>query len=73
VNAYEQGLVRATPIVNGPFDPYAGDDDPEAAELASAFTRLIVQVCSIDFFIFVVEQPPILTAELILASIHRCR
>ena len=40
VNAYERGTVRATPIVNGPFDPYAGDDDE--AELASAFTRMIV-------------------------------
>ena len=50
VNAYEQGLVHATPIVNGPFDPYAGDDDPEAAELTSAFTCLIVQVRSIDYF-----------------------
>ena len=40
VNAYGQGTVCATPIVNGPFDPYAGDDDE--AELASAFTRMIV-------------------------------
>jgi hypothetical protein len=39
VNAYEGGTVRATPIVNGPFDPYAEGDD---ADLASAFTRLVV-------------------------------
>jgi hypothetical protein len=39
VSAYEQGAVRATPIVNGPFDPYAWGDE---AELASAFSRLVV-------------------------------
>jgi hypothetical protein len=38
VIAYEEGTVRATPIVNGPFDPFAGGDE---AELAAAFHRLV--------------------------------
>ena len=40
VIAYKEGTVRATPIVNGPFDPFAGGDEAEA-ELAAAFTRLV--------------------------------
>ena len=39
VSAYEQGTVCTTPIVNGLYDLYAWGDE---AELASAFTRLIV-------------------------------
>ena len=39
VKAYERGAVRATPIVDGPFDPYA---EGKEADLASAFTRLVV-------------------------------
>jgi hypothetical protein len=39
VSAYVWGTVCATPIVNGPFDLYAWGDE---AELASAFTHLIV-------------------------------
>ena len=41
MSAYNRGAVHATPIVNGPFDPYAGADASEA-ELASAFTHLAV-------------------------------
>lgn len=38
-DAYKQGIVSATPILDGPFDPFAEGDEPE---LASAFTRLVV-------------------------------
>jgi hypothetical protein len=36
--AYKEGTVCATPIVNSPFDPFAGGDE---AELAAAFTHLV--------------------------------
>ena len=38
-DAYKQGIIRATPIADGPFDPYA---DGYEAELASALSRLEV-------------------------------
>lgn len=38
VNTYEQGIVHATPIVNGPFDPCVGED----AELVLAFAHITV-------------------------------
>ena len=37
VSAYKGGIVHTTPIVNGPFDPYTGNED---AELAAAFTHM---------------------------------
>jgi hypothetical protein len=46
VNAYESGTVHATPIVNRPFAPYANSsaegDEANAADLASAFTRMVI-------------------------------